>query len=331
MSGIIVNPKNYTGRELETIFFRPLMSGPSIESLGIRVLYNMPVPTVVQLWDRTGNVLQSFDEASKWSGGSKSVHYQKTIPLHRVKAENAFSASDYFSTIFELITNRSDVNMEDLSGTELEAAETELFRNAIADSIRMNLWLGDKGGTHNTGYTSFDGLLKIIQERIKEGALHFSDNDLDGRLGDYTIKEIFDQHIANASPRLKGLFKDGQAAFFVSPDLYSAYEHYLDETFSPVTYGDTQNGRPTLKYHGFPVVEVNLEPAISSSTLSRNFCIFTDRRNLVMAVNTADTPGSEVRMWYNPDEMENRQRAVFAIGCESLDEDLMSAYMNITE
>ena len=76
---------------------------------------------------------------------------------------------------------------------------------------------------------------------------------------------------------------------------------------------------------------MNLEPAISSSTLSRNFCIFTDRRNLVMAVNTADTPGSEVRMWYNPDEMENRQRAVFAIGCEILDEDLMSAYMNITE
>lgn len=330
MSGIIVNPKNYTGRELETIFFRPLLSGPSVEALGIRVLYNMPLPTVVQLWDRTGNVLQSFDEASKWSGGTKSTHYQKTIPLHRVKAENAFSASDYFSTIFELITNRSDVNMEDLTGTELEAAETELFRNAIADSIRMNLWLGDKGGTYNTGYTSFDGLLKIIQERIKEGSLHYSDDDLDGRLGTYSIKEVFDQHIQNASPRLKGLFNDGQAAFFVSPELYALYESYLDEMFGPATYGDTQNGRAALKYHGFPVVEVNVEPAIASSNLSRNFCIFTDRRNLVMAVNTADTPGAEVRMWYNPDEMENRQRAVFAIGCEILDEDLISAYMNVT-
>ena len=100
MSGIIVNPKNYTGRELETIFFRPLLSGPSVESLGIRVLYNMPVPTVVQLWDRTGNVLQSFDEASSWGGGTKSTHYQKTIPLQRVKAENAFGAADYFSTVF---------------------------------------------------------------------------------------------------------------------------------------------------------------------------------------------------------------------------------------
>ena len=117
MSNIIVNPKNYTGHELETIFFRPLLSGPSAESLGIRILYNMPMPTVVQMWDRKGNVLSSFDEQSSWSGGVKTTHYQKTIPMSRVKAENAFSASDYFSTIFELITNRPDINMEDLSGT----------------------------------------------------------------------------------------------------------------------------------------------------------------------------------------------------------------------
>ena len=157
MSSIIVNPKNYSGHELDTIFFRPLLSGPSAESLGIRILYNMPMPTVVQIWDRKGNVLSPFDEASGWNGGVKTTHYQKTIPMSRVKAENAFSASDYFSTIFELITNRADVNMEDLSGTELEAAETELFRQSIAESIRMNLWLGDKSGTLNTGYSSFDG------------------------------------------------------------------------------------------------------------------------------------------------------------------------------
>jgi hypothetical protein len=34
-------------------------------------------------------------------------------------------------------------------------------------------------------------------------------------------------------------------------------------------------------------------------------------------------------MWYNPDEMENRQRAVFAIGCEILDEELVCAGINV--
>ena len=324
MSNIIVNPKNYTGHELETIFFRPLLSGPSAESLGIRILYNMPMPTVVQMWDRKGNVLTPFDNQSSWSGGVKTTHYQKTIPMSRVKAENAFSASDYFSTIFELITNRPDVNMEDLSGTELEVAETELFRRAIADSIRMNLWLGDKSGTYATGYNSFDGLLKIINERVVAKSLHFSYDDLEGELGDYSIAQILDRLISNSSPRLKGLFDEGEVAFFVSPGIIQNYEAYLDNTYGTATYSDSQYGRKQLMFRGFPLVEVNLEPAIGESKLSHDFIIFTDRRNLVMAVNTADTPGSEVRMWYNPDEMENRQRATFMAGTAILDESLFS-------
>ena len=37
------NAKTYTGKNLETIFFRPMLSGPSAIDLGVRVLYNMPV------------------------------------------------------------------------------------------------------------------------------------------------------------------------------------------------------------------------------------------------------------------------------------------------
>ena len=36
----IENPKNYTGRDLETIFFRPMLSGSDAVDLGIKILYN---------------------------------------------------------------------------------------------------------------------------------------------------------------------------------------------------------------------------------------------------------------------------------------------------
>ena len=329
MSNIIVNSKNYSGNELESIFFRPLLTGQGASSLGIRVLYNMPIPTVVPMWEHKGNVLSSFDEKSTWDEGSKATHNKKTIPMSRVKAENAFSASDYFSTIYEIITSRPEVNMEDLTGTELEAAETELFRAAIADSIRMNLWLGDKEGGYETGYNSFDGLLKLINERVAGGELHYAVSDLKSKLTADKIIELLDSFVVNSSPRLKGLFNDGQVAFFVSPSVYRLYESYLDTHYGEASYHDNQYGRKQLMFHGFPIVEVNLEPAITESKLSDDFIIFTDRRNLVMAVNTADSPGSEVRMWYNPDQMENRQRAVFAIGCEILDEELVAAGVDV--
>ena len=85
------------------------------------------------------------------------------------------------------------------------------------------------------------------------------------------------------------------------------------------------NGRPMLYYHGIPVVEL---PA-SQYGLHRaqSFCILTDRRNLVLALNTADSPEKEIKMWYNPDEMENRQRVVFLAGTAVVDPELVSAYI----
>lgn len=57
---------------------------------------------------------------------------------------------------------------------------------------------------------------------------------------------------------------------------------------------------------------------LTGTSLHKSFCLLTDRRNLVLAVNTADFPGNECA-WYNPDLMENRQRAVFMAGCDVLD------------
>ena len=121
--GLIENPKTYTGRDLETIFFRPMFKGENAEQLGIRVLYNMPVPTSVQMWSPRTNILQGY--SSGWSGGDPAERVQKSINMHKIKAELSFSASEYFQQVYELILGRADVNFDDLTGTELEQAETK--------------------------------------------------------------------------------------------------------------------------------------------------------------------------------------------------------------
>ena len=160
---LIENPKTYKNHEVETIFFRPSFCGKSAEELGIRVLYNLPMPTTVQVWSRPDNVLQAY--AGGWSGGKNATKLQKTIPMHKVKAESSFSAEDYFSMVFELITNSADVNLGDLTGTELEKAETELFRRAIAESVRVTMWAGDTDGGISS-FNTFDGFLKAIDRGI---------------------------------------------------------------------------------------------------------------------------------------------------------------------
>jgi hypothetical protein len=308
--GLIENPKTYTGRDLETIFFRPMVAGQSAVDLGIRTLYNMPVPTTIQMWSPQSDILKPYSPG--WTGGDSALRKQKTIELYKVKAEVGFSASDYFNQVYELITGRADVNLDDLTGSELEQAETEMFRAAIAESLRVLMWMGD---IYGSDYTLFNGFLSLATQYRCPSVTYSSDQLLsDG------VVSLFDTMWDTANERLKSLKGDGNLALFVTSNIYDAYERHLDQMGSDAAYTDMVTGRRELSYHGIKIVDMRISHLLPEDT---HICLLSDKRNLALAVNTNDYPGSEVRMWYNPDEMENRQRATFMAGCEILDESLV--------
>ena len=309
--GIIQEPKHYSGRDLETIFFRPMIAGENSDQLGIRTIYNMPMPTTIQLWSPQSDVLQPY--SAGWSGGSSAVRKQKEINMTKVKAEVGFSASDYFNQIYELITNNAEVSMDDLTGSELEKAETEMFRAAIAESLRVMMWLGDIDADSNN---LFDGLLKLIDEYPCK-VVDMTDEGWYPDIAMVLLNKMWN----SADPRLRALKKDGHLAFFVTSEIYDAYERCLDQFGGDTSYNDLVTGRSVPHYHGIPIIDMNISHI--GNERERPRCILTDRRNLVLALNTSDYPSAEVRMWYNPDEMENRQRATFLAGCEILDEELV--------
>ena len=312
--GLIENTKTYTGNDLETIFFRPMLTGENAEQLGIRMLYNMPVPTTIQLWSPRADILQDYEAG--WSGGDSAQRVQKTIEMQKVKAEVGFSASDYFQHVYEQIVGRADVNLDDLTGTELEAAETEMFRAAIAESLRVTMWIGD---TTATAYNKFDGFVKKIANSADVQSVNMTDTTPTKD----NILSILNSMWVAATPELKAMKADGNLVFLVTSNVYDAYEQYLDSCGSDGAYNDLSNGRRELSYHGIKIIDMGISQFLTAARLPESLCMLTDRRNLVLAVNTADYPGSEVRMWYNPDAMENRQRAIFMVGCEVLDESLV--------
>ena len=312
--GLIEHTKTYTGNDLETIFFRPMLTGPNAEELGIRVIYNMPMPTTIQLWAAKSDILQNY--TSGWTGGTSADRKQKTIDMAKIKAELGFSASDYFNQVYELIVNSASVNLDDLSGTELERAETELFRKSIAESLRTMMWVGD---VDSNSRNLFDGLLtKVYKYPHKD--IDMSDITISAD----TVTSIFDRLWEAADHKLKCLKSEGNLAFFVTSNVCDAYELWLDKFGGDAAYTDINTGRRELSYHGIRIIDMNIDACLPLDVNESMHHVFlTDRRNLALAVNTADYPGAEVRMWYNPDEMENRQRATFLAGTEILDETLV--------
>ncbi len=318
---IIENSKTYNVNEVENLFFRPSFCGKSAEELGVRVLYNMPIPTKIPTFGHRNNILRGF--SSGWQGDLSADFRETEINMTKLKAENAYSAQSYFSTIYEMLVSSGEVNLGDLTGTDLEKAETELFRRAIAESIYATMWFGDEDG-EISDHTGFSGFIRKIMD------LHDSEDGgaaIQVFAGGSTIdiESLFSDVWSQAKDSLRTLAADGQLAYFVSSNIYDAYHFWLDSQGLTNVVAEPGNIRPTLLYHGIPVIEI---PANDYDIYSANsFCILTDRRNLVLALNTADSPEKEIRMWYNPDEMENRQRVVFLAGTAIADSNLISAHI----
>ena len=214
------NSKQYTGSDLENIFFRPMLTGESAQDLGVRVLYNMPQPTHVQLWDGQRNILQKFTSAG-WAGGKAATKYEKTVNLNRVKAELGFSAANYFSMVYEKVSSLVNTHMDDLSGTELEQAETALFKQALAENIRVTMWIGDTSAA--SGYNTFDGLLKRINGLVDDDGVYNFSYPAAALEDPAYVVELFDKLWAGADPRIPGLKADDRLAYFVSSDIYRLY------------------------------------------------------------------------------------------------------------
>ncbi len=312
--------KQYSGRDLETIFFRPIMTGPDAQALGIRMMYNMPVPTTLNFWKQSGDILQKYSNAG-WSGYGSAEKYQKTIDMQRVKAEVGYAAEDYFSLVFEQITNRAEVNMDDLSGTELEEAETALFKAAIAESIRLTMWLGDS--SRDGAYATFDGFVKRFLDDIAEGETDLCTKVYDKISEPADAEKLLKELWEKAPAQLRGAKAQGELVYLATSDICAKYEEALDSAQLDSAYLARQNGREGLSFRGIPVIDLQLGDFLQDE-LPASFVVLTDRRNLAMAVNTADFPGTEVRMWYNPDEMQNRQRAIFMAGCDYLLPEMVS-------
>jgi hypothetical protein len=315
---IIENSKTYNVDEVEGLFFRPSFCGKNAEEMGIRVLYNMPIPTKIPTFGHNYDVLRNF--SSGWQGGCSANWDEKEIDLKKLKAESSYSAESYFSSVYDLLTCSADINLGDLTGTDLEKAETELFRRAIVESIYATMWFGDEEA-EVSDLTSFTGFLRKIIDIVE---VHDPSADIviEKETPSLAVQDILHDVWVQANDELKGIASEGNLVYFVSSDIYDAYQFLLDQQNSSSAFADTTNGRPSLSYHGIPIVEVPSQKY--ELYRAQSFCILTGRRNFVLALNTVDSPEKEIKMWYNPDEMENRQRVVFLAGTTILDDELIS-------
>lgn len=316
MGKVIAEPKTYSGKDLETIFFRPMLTGPSATELGVNIMLNTPVPVKMQLWKGADDVLKPY--AVGFTGGNLSDKYQKEISLKKIKAELSYDPTDYFGMVNELITNSAKYNLGDLQGSPLEKAETYLFSNAIRESIRVTSWLGKYGRT-SASYATIDGWIqRLMTDSVAGTGEESSIVQMTAMSGTDAAETLFKTMFRAADQTLQD--RKGELAFYVTTDVLNNYEDTLTSANLEGARTAMIDGVKRYFWNGIPIIDLKLTNYLSSLTdMPQSFCLLTVVKNLNLAVNTNILPDGEVRMWFNEDALENRQRAIFMMGCDYIE------------
>jgi hypothetical protein len=128
-------------------------------------------------------------------------------------------------------------------------------------------------------------------------------------------KDTFISMYRNSTKELKALKNTGQLRYYVSE---SMHENYEDTLIS----GTTENARTKLidgidRYmiNGIPIIPMGWDSIITDDFEGGypHRAILTGGDNLVKVL-ASDGDFAETRLWFNPDENENRQRTQFQFG-----------------
>lgn len=142
--------------------------------------------------------------------------------------------------------------------------------------------------------------------------------------------DILEALYVNSHKVLKGV-PANQKVFLVSDLVLENYQAYLEALTTERANLLIENGREFFTYRGVRIIspgwDIHLEAdfphASGSLPAYPHRCIYTTIDNLVLGLD-ALSQFNETKMWYNPDQEENRFRTKLVMGCQYVHNKLVS-------
>lgn len=171
MATFITKDYTWNGKENLDYFLKPMFIGKQPwETQGVRVMPNVKSSQRLNYFGAAAKILKAYQKGFNAAAGTTLT--QRVITTHRMKAEAADDANDFYETVFEEATRVDDWN--NLDGTMLKEIIATIYRNAVASDVFRQFWLNDEdketldgttnlpNGVADEDYNAYDGMWKLL-------------------------------------------------------------------------------------------------------------------------------------------------------------------------
>lgn len=161
----------WAGKENLDYFLKPMFIGLSPwETQGVRVIPNVQSKLKLNYFGAASKLLKAY--AKGFNAASGVAYTQRDLEVHRMKAEAAEDANDFYQTVFEQGLRKDDWN--NLDGTQLKQIIIEIYSNAVKSDVFRQFWLNNTAketvsggfftGTPDADYNVYKGIFQLLME-----------------------------------------------------------------------------------------------------------------------------------------------------------------------
>jgi hypothetical protein len=322
---VVTSFTTYTGKQSEfrELVMKKLAGYARVDQLGFQLVEDVQSNKIMYKDNYLDKITKKFTTCQNTETGTGIAVSSFTLSVANMQAQLEQCAAVFDSTIAEIVRKKgADIN--DLTGTEIEAYVLEKVAEAAARDLFRVMFLGDTT-LSNSDYTQFDGVFK----KIKAGYLAGDGTVYGGTvsatdINTSNIVNTLDSKIYDVQPYELKFIEDSEKVLLVTDNIYKAWVKYLSST----AYGIVEqraalvNGLTGITYRGIPMVSLGVldkyiatdfatgSPAAAATPYR---AILTKADNHYLATDTL-TSTSQVQMWYDQTDDKNYTRLRYKAG-----------------
>lgn len=315
----------YTGKQSEfrELVMKKLAGFARVDQLGFQLVEDVQSNKIMYKDNYLDKITKKFTTCQNTETGTGVAVSTFTLSVVNMQAQLEQCAAVFDATIAEVLRKKgADIN--DLTGTEIEAYVLERVAEAAARDLFRILFLGDTT-LSNSDYTAFDGVFK----KIKAGYLAGDGTIYGGTIAAADINtsnivNTLDSKLWDVQPYELKFVPDNEKVLLVTDNIYRAWKKYLSSTAFGIVEQRSSliNGISDVTYRGIPMVSLGVidkyiatdfatgSPAAAATPYR---AILTKADNHYLATDTL-TATSQVQMWYDQTQDKNYTRLRYEAG-----------------
>jgi hypothetical protein len=317
-TNITIPSVTYSAKDSKELFFKPVFNDPDLKA-AFNVRTDIQNQEKVYMVGSLSKITKKYQSCSNSetarTNDTRSIPItEKTITTVPLEV-NLELCADVFTATFLDQVRKSGLDVNDLTGTQIEEITLQIVRQAMAEDFFRIISFGDTSSV-DAHYQQLNGLWRTVFNNINSYCISTRKTIGSGSLGTDAAHDKLWELYQDAPNVLKQL-PESDRVYYVTGSIYDN----LLRTYSKLGQTEAQftnlvNGQKRMLFNGIPVIPMRSWDTWISADLG-NFAphriVYTTPKNHIIGIE-ADSDFNEVRTWYQPKEDMNYIRAKYRAG-----------------